>query len=371
MARQMNRRGFLAAGAATAAAGAVGLGAPARGLAGTLFGPPPGMIKLSSNENPYGPSPAALEAIAKTAKLGAYYAWPATRELTERIAAANDLPPECVVVTSGSSSVLQASAKAFSAHGAILLPELTFDSPLQYAQRLGAELRRVDLAPDMGIDLPAMKAALHYDVGLVYVCNPNNPTGVTLPPDALRGFCHEVSRIAPVLVDEAYNELTDDPAADSMVGLVREGESVIVTRTFSKIYGLAGLRIGYALAPPALAEVIRRHAMSASNALGLAAALASYEDEPFLAYSKSKIREGREMVLDLYQRLEVPALPSQTNFVYADLGRDADAFRDAMKAHGIMIRGVYRDWRTWSRVSMGRLEDVAQFVRAFEQVYTA
>ncbi|MEE4301050.1 MAG: histidinol-phosphate transaminase [Pseudomonadales bacterium] len=334
------------------------------------FGPPAGMIKLSSNENPYGPSPKALKAIAEAAGKGAYYAGAPYRELTARIAAANGLDPENVVITSGSSSVLQATGRAYSKQGALLLPELTFDGPLRYSERLGAELRRVPLAADMDTNLDAMAAAVDDDVAMVYVCNPNNPTGIAIDPAKLRAFCRKVAPQTPVLIDEAYNELTDLPEEASMVDLVRAGENVVVTRTFSKIFGLAGLRIGYALAPAEHAEMIRRHTMSQSNVAGLAAALASYEDEAFLEFSKAKVVEGRQLVMDVFDRHEVPYLPSQTNFVYGDIGRDADVFQQLMRERNVMIRGIYRDYTTWSRVSMGRIEDLEVFARVFHEVYT-
>ncbi|MEM6710185.1 MAG: histidinol-phosphate transaminase [Pseudomonadota bacterium] len=366
MAEQLNRRRFM---------GGLGAGAgllwASPSFAQSLFGPRDGIVRLSANENPYGPSPKALNAINEAATRGAYYPGRAFRALTAMIAEANNLPVESVVITSGSSSVLRAAGVAFAQHGAILLPGLTFDGPLRHAERLGRELRRIPLDASMGIDLPAMQNALKHDVGLVYVCNPNNPTGIALPPAELRSFCRAVGKIAPVLVDEAYNELTDDPDASSMVDLVREGEPVIVTRTFSKIFGLAGLRIGYAMAPPELAATIRKHTTSNSNALGMAAALASYDDEPFLTYSKDKVRQGREMVLDTFQRHEVPTLPSQANFVYADIGRDADRFQEAMMARGVSIRGIYNPYTTWSRVSMGRLEDLEVFSRVFSETYSA
>ena len=368
MTAAFSRRRFLSGVAAgtSLAAGAAILPMPVR----ASFGPPPGIVKLSANENPYGPSPRALAAIAEAAEKGAYYAGATQRELAARIAAANDLDPENVVITSGSSSVLQATGRAWSKEGAIVLPELTFDGPLRYSERLGAELRRVPLAPDMDTDLDAMAAAVTDDVSLVYVCNPNNPTGIAIDTDRLRAFCRRVAPQATVLLDEAYNELTDDPADASMVDLVRAGENVIVTRTFSKLFGLAGLRIGYAMAPPELAEKIRMHTMSSSNVTGLAAALASYEDEPFLEFSKSKIVEGRQMVMDTFARHEVPFLPSQTNFVYGDIGRDADVFQAEMRSRGVMIRGIYRDFTTWSRVSMGRIEDLEVFDRVFHEVYS-
>ena len=367
LARRAVLRGLV--GSAAAVGAATILPMPARAAA--HFGPAPGMIRLSANENPYGPSPRALAAIAEaSAKGGAYYPGAPRRALAELIAARHRLPVESVIITSGSSSVLQSAGLVYGEDGAIVLPALTFDGPLRYSERMGAELRRIPLKADMDTDLDAMERAVADDVSLVYVCNPNNPTGVAIDSDALRGFSQRVGKRAVVLVDEAYNELTDDPAAASMVDLVRDGENVVVTRTFSKLYGLAGLRIGYALAPPHIAERILPATMSNSNVAGLAAALASYDDTEFLDYSLDKIRVGRARVMKVFDDHEVPYLPSQTNFVYADIGRSADDFRAAMLQQGVSVRGIYTPYDNWLRVSMGRLEDLEVFASAFSRVYT-
>jgi histidinol-phosphate aminotransferase len=286
------------------------------------------------------------------------------------IAERHGLTADHVVLTSGSMECLFAAAAAFTKYGRIVAPGLTFGPHLTVAERMGGEVLRVPLTGEMDQDLERMAAVTDSMTSLVYVCNPNNPTGLTVEGGRMRAFCEAVSARATVMVDEAYNELTDNPDATSMVDLVRRGENVIITRTFSKLYGLAGLRVGYALAPPHLAEMLKRHAMTSPSVVGAAAALASYNDEAFLAYSKSKIVEGRQMVEALFDRLEIPHVPSQTNFVYADIGRDADAFQAKMRAENVLIRGVYEPYKTWSRVSMGKLEDLERFVQTFERVYT-
>jgi len=369
LARRTVLRGLVSGAAAVGAATVIPMPARAAASIGSVFGPAPGVVRLSANENPYGPSPRALAAIAEASAKGAYYPGAGERALAERIAARHRLPVESVVITSGSSSVLQATGMIYSREGAIVLPALTFDGPLRYSERLGAELRRIPLAADMDTDLDAMERAVGDDVSLVYVCNPNNPTGVAIDTARLRNFSSRVAAKAVVLVDEAYNELTDDPDAASMVDLVRAGENVIVTRTFSKLYGLAGLRIGYALAPPALAERIRPARMSSSNAAGLAAALASYDDTEFLDYSLDKIRVGRARVMKVFADHEVPYLPSQTNFVYADIGRNANDFRAAMRERNVMVRGAYAPYDNCLRVSRGRLEGLEGFAQAFSEVY--
>lgn len=367
---EVSRRAFMAT---LAGAAAVATALPQRSWAAApmLYGPSASVVKLNANENPYGPSPKALEAIAKSAaEGGAYYPGKINRALAEMIAERHGLTADHVVLTSGSMECLFAAAAAFTKYGRIVAPGLTFGPHLTVAERMGGEVLRVPLTGEMDQDLERMAAVTDSMTSLVYVCNPNNPTGLTVEGGRMRAFCEAVSARATVMVDEAYNELTDNPDATSMVDLVRRGENVIITRTFSKLYGLAGLRVGYALAPPHLAEMLKRHAMTSPSVVGAAAALASYNDEAFLAYSKSKIVEGRQMVEALFDRLEIPHVPSQTNFVYADIGRDADAFQAKMRAENVLIRGVYEPYKTWSRVSMGKLEDLERFVQTFERVYT-
>jgi len=227
---------------------------------------------------------------------------------------------------------------------------------------------RVPLLADMNIDLPGMAAALDDSVAMVHLCNPNNPTGILIPPNALKAFIAEVSPKATVLVDEAYNELTDRPDDNSTIDLVKAGADVIVCRTFSKIYGMAGLRVGYAIASEENAARIRSHQMSfGGNLGGLAAAIASYNDTPFLDQSRAAVLEARAMIIDAVANSGLSALPSQTNFVFVKVP-DANALRDAMAQSGIAIRGAYGNLNGYSRVSTGKLEDVARYAAALPKL---
>jgi histidinol-phosphate aminotransferase len=258
---------------------------------------------------------------------------------------------------------------AMGKKGRVLMPGLTYSDHLAYSKRMGVEIVRVPLNDDMSIDLDGMAAAVDDSISMVYVCNPNNPTGMTLDGDSLRNFCRKVAKSTVVLVDEAYNELTDKPEYTSMVDLVREGENIIVMRTFSKIFGMAGLRVGYGMAAPELAALVGGHIMAWPNGVGMAAAHASYHDHEFIAFSRQKILEGREMVNATFRRNGIEPLPSQTNFVYADIGRNASDFAEKMAARNVRIRGVYEPYPNFSRVSMGKLEDLEVFDRVFSEVY--
>ena len=342
---------------------------PTKTLAERL-GPTPGLARLIANENPLGPSPAALAAIAETASLGAYYPTKAVGELAAMIAERHGLSPKQVVISTGSTEVLDAICLAWSRRGRIVSPALTFDPPVRYAENLGGQIERVAMTANLDCDLSAMaEAARQPGVSLVHFCNPNNPTGIATEPAALTRFAQAVTPHATLLVDEAYAELAPpNPAARGPIDMVRDGENVIVTRTFSKIYAMAGLRVGYALASEENAAAIRPLLMNASGTMtGLAAAIASYEDADFVDYSRAMVAEARGRIERAASAAGVRALPSAANFVYLETG-DADRFRDAMAERRILVRGAYEGWPAWSRVSTGLLDDVDRFAAALPEV---
>lgn len=358
--------------------GAIGLAAAPSAIAqwdprridpNATLGPKPGVVRLSSNENPYGPGPKALKAATAAVEKGAYYPFSIANNLQHAIAERHGLTLDNLLLSSGSNEALQAAFVAFGKQGKVVAPELTYSAPIGYASRLGVEIERVPLKPDMSIDLDGIAAAVDESVSMVYICTPNNPTGVIVDGDELRRFCRKIGESAVVLIDEAYNELTDDPDYSSMIDLVRDEENVIVMRTFSKIYGMAGLRIGYAMARPDLAGEVRKHVMSWPSGVALAAAIAAYGDTEFFEYSREKILEGRAMVNETFRRNGVKVLPTQGNFVFANIGRDADEFAGKMRAERVMIRGAYRPFTTYSRVSMGKIEDLKAFDEIFTRVY--
>ena len=331
---------------------------------------PVGQVRLVFNENPYGPSPKALEAVATILPKTAYYPGAIEQDLPALFIERHRLDADQVFLASGSNEGLQAAMMAFGKQGKVISPSLTYSDHLAYAERLGIAVTRIPLREDMGIDLEAMARAVDDTVGLVYLCNPNNPTGMALDGDELRAFCREVSPRVPILIDEAYNELTDKPDYTSMVDLVREGANVLITRTFSKIFGMAGLRVGYGMGHPDLVKVVKDHVMAWPNGVGLYAAYHSYLDEAFITFSRQKILQGRAMVNATFRRHGIEPLPSQTNFVYADIGRDASEFKNEMAANNVMIRGAYDGYPHYSRVSMGRLEELEVFDSVFSRLMT-
>ena len=337
-----------------------------------LLGPRGGVALLSRNENPYGPAPSALKMIEYAGKKGAYYPDIAGKKLASMIAERHGVTPDMVAITTGSGEALCAIALIYGQKGPIVAPRLFWDTTALYAVNLGmAQIDRVPLAADMSIDLPAIEAKVTSETGLVQLCNPNNPTGMVLDSATLKAAVKRMSAVTTVLVDEAYMELANDPEGNTCIGLIKEGHDVIVSRTFSKIYGMAGIRVGYTISSPETAAKIQSTSMSWISGVGLAAAIGSYNDTAFLDFSKGKIVEAREMILATTGVLGLESLPSQTNFVYFKSGKEANAVQQAMKEKGVYIRGQYMDYNEWTRVSMGKIEDVERFCKALPEVVSA
>ncbi|WP_372917150.1 histidinol-phosphate transaminase [Sandarakinorhabdus sp.] len=370
----ISRRGWLGLAAAASAA------APARAITirpmltdPSGFAPAPGIAHLKYNENPLGPPASALQAMADLARQAWYYADDAEGLLAAMIGKRLGVPAAHVVLGHGSSEVITSAALAWGRRGTILVPALQFDEPLLYPIAQGLNYRRVAMAPDLGIDLGALgRAAAAPDVAMIYLCNPNNPTGMMLPAADLLAFARSLPPRVTLLVDEAYMELADDPATSTMLPLVQSGANIIVTRTFSKLFGMAGLRIGYAVASPANAAELKRHRLTISlNAPGLAAAIAAWDDAAFQQQSRAQISAARHVLQAAVARAGTIALPSQANFLFVKVA-NADRFAAAMAQRGILVRGAWGPaWPEWSRVSTGRMDDVARYAAALPELVQA
>jgi histidinol-phosphate aminotransferase len=363
----VTRRGWLGL-AGTAAASAPARAITIRPMVAdpTGFAPAPGVAHLKYNENPLGPPASAIQAMADLARGAWYYADDAEERLKAKIGQRLGVPAAQVVLGHGSSELITSAALAWGRRGTILIPALQFDEPLLYPMAQGLNYRRVAMAPDMGIDLDALaRAAALPGVAMIYLCNPNNPTGMVLPPAQLAAFARALPAHVTLLVDEAYMELADDPAATTMLPLVAKGANIIITRTFSKLFGMAGLRIGYAIASPENAAELKRHRLTISlNAPGLAAALAAWDDGGFQQQSRASIIAARRVLQAAVAKAGTIALPSQTNFLFVKVA-DANRFAAAMAQRDILVRGAWGPaWPEWSRVSTGRLADVERYARA-------
>lgn len=337
---------------------------------------PAGPIRLHSNENPLGPSPAARRAMQEAFDRSCRYPYIAYPELEEAIAEREGVTPDHVVLGAGSHEVLRMTAMAYGLEdGEIVTGHPTYEGLENYAATIGAAVARVPLGDDLQLDLEAIEGRVTPATGLVYLCNPNNPTGSLLPSGAVRSFCQAVAARATVLVDEAYHELVEAPGYASMVPLVKAGENVIVSRTFSKVHGLAGLRVGYGLAPPPIARRLREFRTGASvNVLGVAAALASHRDEAFLRASRRANAAARDYTVRVLEQAGHRCLTSHTNFVFfhlgSDPGSDAGTFRRRMRERGVLVGRPFPPLTDWCRLSLGTLDEMKRFAAVFEALAT-
>lgn len=333
---------------------------------------PPAMRRLIANENPYGPAPAAQSAAAEAVKNGWRYAVREVGALKADIARLEGVDPSQVMVSAGSTEALRVSALALAGKGGrVVAARPTFFFLPDYARKLGCDVAEVPLDEAMTHDLDAMAAAVNPATRLVYVCNPNNPTGTQLEVARLNDFIATVSPRAPVLVDEAYLDLNPDWRALTAVVRVRAGDAVIVTRTFSKLHGMAGLRVGYAIGPAELVRRLEALRVSQMSYPGVLAAAASLKDGEFLDFSRARIREGRDMTTAAFDELGLDYVPSHGNFVFFDTGGSPRAFAAGMRERGILTGMPSPPYPGWSRVSMGRVEDMQAFAAAARDYFRA
>ncbi len=324
-------------------------------------------IRLNMNENAYGPSEAARKAIIDSLVDANRYPRNYTAKLREEIAKREGLTPDHVMLAAGSTELLGLAGLVYGLEkGELVACNPTFDFLMLYAERMGCDWGRTPLTAEYQQDLNALDKTCGANTKLIFICNPNNPTGVEVPTDTLRDFCETQSAKYPVYVDEAYVELSPNGRNSSMASLTLNNPNIIVGRTFSKVHGLAGMRIGYALANPMTIERMTNlhtgRGMTVSCAAA-AAALACLNDPEFEAYSRSKIIEGRKIVCRAFDQMGVEYLNSATNFVLFRNDKWKKDPVEAMEKENILIR-KYDHLYGWTRVSIGTIEEMEQFVAA-------
>lgn len=324
---------------------------------------------LNVTENPFGPSRAARAAMAEALGRVEHYPHAEETALMARIARANGVAAEQVVISTGALEPLAMMASFWGRDGVQLLPALTYDTHVKYAARVGQQARRVAMAPDQQIDLAAMAAAVTPEVKLAYVCNPNNPTGLLADRAGLRAFCVQAARTAPVIVDEAFIDMTPDPARESAVDLVRDGHDVIIVGTFSKSYGLAAARIGYCIAQPQRAREIRMLLAPSRNGPGLAAAAACYRDMDYLAASGRAMEQGRQVLYRACESAQLRFLRSHGSYVWADFGSLAAISR--LEAEGVLLRQFTGGAPGWARAAVADPAAMARFAEVLPKIIAA
>ncbi len=333
----------------------------------------PVVIDLSSNENPYGPSPAALEAMTRSQAVAARYPDTAEQATVEAIARLHGVDPDRIVLGCGSSEILRLCDAAFLGPGrTVVAAEPTFEAVLHYAKVTKAEPVKVPLNADFRHDLPAMARACDARAGLVYVCNPNNPTGTIVTGDELLAFLAQVPPTTAVLVDEAYHHLVEAPAYRSAVEMIERFPNVVVARTFSKIYGMAGMRLGYAVASKAGAEALRAQASwSNANVAVLAAAGACLADEGLVARQRERLNGTRRWLASELSRDGWRIIPSEANFLMIQMDADVKPVIAAFEARGIRVGRRFAAMPTWLRVTIGTPDETRAFLEALRAIVPA
>ena len=333
---------------------------------------PPTLINLGSNENPYGISQKAKQAILEMFPDANRYQFnvPLLSNFRSQLAEHYGLKSENVLVTAGSGEALSLFARYFN-KGNIVLGNPTFGILGNSARRIGTQLNEVPLTNQKLHDLPALRGAINSSTSLVYIVNPANPTGTVIPADDMKNFCREVSKQTTVLVDEAYIDFLDDPDHSSVKDLIHYHTNLVIVRTFSKIHGMAGLRVGFVMGHPSLIRKLDENYFSGSqfavSNLSMAAALASLKDMGHTNLSKEKNAKARDYTQDVFRREGVEYIPSSTNFIFFRLKNYPGDFAEEMRKKNIILRaGNYADGK-WGRISIGTLDEMKQFEKVIRE----
>ncbi|MEM7485632.1 MAG: histidinol-phosphate transaminase [Bacteroidota bacterium] len=327
--------------------------------------------KLNANENPYGPSPMALEALKNSAAGGNRYAWKELFQLMDKIAEFEGVERKNVMMGPGSSDLLEKTAMVlFMNGGNVVSADPAYMSLIRVAEAAGGTWKPVPLKDDWSHDLDAMEKAIDAETKLVYICNPNNPTGTITQHKDLVDFCARVSEKVPVFIDEAYLGFLDDGMKKSMVSLISEGKDVIIARTFSKIHGMAGLRVGYAIAQEERLnklQKITRAGMGISYP-SVFAAMGAMDDTKFLNSSRKLNAECREYVYQSLDQMGFEYVPSYTSFMIFPIEMEGKAFLEKMTDLKVGVRAFNFMGKDWCRVSMGTMEEMKLFTQALGKV---
>ena len=331
---------------------------------------PDGAIRLNFNENPYGPSPMAAAALDASAKITARYPDDAVADVQEAIAKKNGVATENIVLGCGSTEILRSVDVTYLAPGQnIVAADPTFEAVLDYARVLQTNPIKIPLSADYRHDLPKMAAACTSKTGVIYICNPNNPTGTIVTREEMAAFIAAVPATTVILVDEAYNDFTIDPRYASVVPLISQYPNVVVARTFSKIYGMAGMRLGYAVgAKEQIARISTQLLQDNVNAAVLSAALASLADKPNIVACRDRLIATRTWLCDALTRDGRGFIPSHANFVMIDMGSDIQPYIEEFKSRNIYVGRKFPSMPHHLRVTVGTQPEIEAFVVALRQI---
>ena len=334
-----------------------------------------GVIQLHQNESARGPGPKTMEALRShiTKRVGRGYPADHVNELREAIANYYSVSTDHVQLATGSTPLLQGAARAFcSADKRLVIPMPTYSTSLTTARAIGAATQELSLDASLGIDLDALADAAP-GAGLLYLCNPNNPTGTAHGPDAVERFVRRVMREAPgtmIHIDEAYIDYAKPGAIETALPLTLEFENVLVTRSFSKAHGIPGLRVGYGLGQEQTLERIRSAwGMGDVNMLGAIAAVTALEDREHIAREVQENAEIRDMVIGGFREMGFEVGDSNTNHIFVNIRRPAREFREACLENNVRVGRDFPPMEeTHCRISLGSREEMEIAMEVFRRV---
>jgi histidinol-phosphate aminotransferase len=372
----VSRRSFLRALGGTAAAlpfvSARGLEAQSAGMPWRPVLAP--MIRLDSNENPNGPAPEALRAITEAFSESNRYPDFHTEQLLATIARHFGVPQTQILLGCGSTETLKVAVEAFvTSERRLVTAAPTFEQVSTTATQLGLPSIAVPVDQALRLDLDAMIAA-SAGAGLVFLCNPNNPTSTVHGADTMRGAIDRILKASPdviVLVDEAYHEYVDDPSYQSMLPLALAEPRVLVSRTFSKIHGMAGLRLGFAVGRPETLQRMRRHVVPLGvNVLAAAAATTSLGLSGHVEQEHAGNLEAKRFTVGFFESAGYTVAPSEANFIMADIRRSVVGFREACRKKDVLIGRPFPPLTNYARVTIGTMEEMKMATGVFREVLT-
>ena len=329
------------------------------------------MVRLNANENPYGPSRVALQSVSANMHLTNRYS-NGPDELMQVVAGLNGVSTDHVVVGTGSAEILRVAGMLVGmSGGSVVCVDPTFQDLLEYAEAAGSEIIRVPVNEGLNADLDGMRRALRNDTRMVYLVNPNNPIPSVIEKNAMREFVLEMSRDRLVFIDEAYHEYVENPDYASMIELVAAGHrNIIVSRTASKIHGLAGMRVGFGYAHPELIREMRWRKTGENDVLSVAAAQASYQDDEFQNFARRKNNESKAIIESMCEELGIRYVKSNANFTFINTGMENRAFQERMREFGLLTGRDFPPYdKSWARISFAKPEEIEYFVEIYKRLF--
>jgi len=327
-------------------------------------------ILINSNENPYGPSQRARDAMWQSQHVAGRYPDDVDGKVTEAIARLHNVGAEQVVLGCGSTEILRMADMAFTGPDRnVVACQPTFEAVLGFTRVTKAEGVQVPQTADFRHDLAAMAAACNEKTGMIYVCNPNNPTGTIVSREELAAFIPRVPAHVKIMIDEAYFHFVEDAGYASAQSFIRNHPNVFIVRTFSKIYGMAGLRLGYSISAPDVAEAMRRHSFFSNvNATVGEAAVASLEDANHVPRMRQVNNDLRRWLCAEFEKDGRRYIPAHTNFVMVHTGSDASPLIEAFAKRGIFIGRKFAKMENWLRITIGTRPEMEAFLAAFREI---